>query len=434
MKPRLVLALAVALFALTAQGHEFKMDALINAFVRIDGNEAHVVVRAPLFLLGSARFPVKNIEIDVASATAALDRSAGAIAQSIVLYENGRAVVPTSAHARLSLPSDRSFETYEGATAHVAQPPAADTQIYIDQGYVDAHLVYPIAAPESVFSVRTMAARELGDYVKLAVRYMPARGDERALLISSRSGMVDLNPTWWGAAAGFVGLGIAHILTGIDHLLFLLCLLIPLRSWRPMVAIMTPFTIAHSFTLIGAAFGLAPSGSWFPPFVESAIAASIVYMALENIMGADLRRRLVITGLFGLVHGFGFSYGLQESLQFAGTHLLVSLFAFNVGIELGQLLALTVMVPLLVAVRRYVLRGRVGMIILSALAAQVGWNWMLERGEVLWNTPWPRLTLAGAATTAFWIAGILLAAGMITLAMRKLRLADAPVQVAAAPR
>jgi len=271
MKPRLVLALAVALFALTAQGHEFKMDALINAFVRIDGNEAHVVVRAPLFLLGSARFPVKNIEIDVASATAALDRSAGAIAQSIVLYENGRAVVPTSAHARLSLPSDRSFETYEGATAHVAQPPAADTQIYIDQGYVDAHLVYPIAAPESVFSVRTMAARELGDYVKLAVRYMPARGDERALLISSRSGMVDLNPTWWGAAAGFVGLGIAHILTGIDHLLFLLCLLIPLRSWRPMVAIVTTFTIAHSFTLIGAAFGLAPSGSWFPPFVESAI-------------------------------------------------------------------------------------------------------------------------------------------------------------------
>jgi hydrogenase/urease accessory protein HupE len=262
---------------------------------------------------------------------------------------------------------------------------------------------------------------------------MPARGDERAMVISSRSGMVDLNPTWSGAAAGFVGLGIAHILTGIDHLLFLLCLLIPLRNWRPMVAIVTIFTIAHSFTLIGSAFGLAPSGAWFPPFVESAIAASIVYMALENIMGADLQRRLVITGLFGLVHGFGFSYGLQESFQFAGTHLLVSLFAFNVGIELGQLLALAVMLPLLAAVRRYVLRGRVGMIILSALAAQVGWNWMLERGEVFLNTPWPRPTLAGAATATFWIAGILVAAGVITLAMRKLRLVDARGEVATAP-
>jgi hydrogenase/urease accessory protein HupE len=433
MKHRLVLTLAAALFALNAHGHEFKMDALINAFVRIHGNEAHVVVRAPLFLFNSARFPVKNIELDVANAAAALDRSAFAITRSIVLYENGRAVSPASAHARLSLPSDRSFETYESAAAHVAQPPAADTQIYIDQGYVDAHMVYPIAAPDSVFSVRTLAARELGDYVKLALRYMPARGDERAMVISSRSGTIDLNPTWFGAAAGFVGLGVAHILTGIDHLLFLLCLLIPLRSWRPMAAIVTIFTIAHSFTLIGSAFGLAPSGAWFPPFVESAIAASIVYMALENIMGADLQRRLVITGLFGLVHGFGFSYGLQESFQFAGTHLLVSLFAFNVGIELGQLLALAMMLPLLAVVRRYVLRGRVGTIILSALAAQVGWNWMLERGEVFLNTPWPRPTLADAATVAFWILGILVAAGLITQAMRKLRLVDARGEIATVP-
>ena len=135
-------------------------------------------------------------------------------------------------------------------------------------------------------------------------------------------------------------LGIEHILTGFDHLLFLLCLVIPLRGWRQMLAIVTVFTVAHSFTLIGSAFGLAPSGAWFPPFVETAVAASIVYMALENIMGVDLARRMLITGLFGLVHGFGFSYGLQENLQFAGTHLLVSLFAFNVGIELGQMLVL----------------------------------------------------------------------------------------------
>ena len=127
--------------------------------------------------------------------------------------------------------------------------------------------------------------------------------------------------------------------------------------------------MAHSFTLIGAVFGLAPTGMWFPPFVETMIAASIVYMALENIMGVDIERRVLVTGLFGLVHGFGFSYGLQESLQFAGSHLLVSLVAFNLGIELGQVLALAVMMPLLFLVRRYVLRGRVGMIILGARRA-----------------------------------------------------------------
>ena len=139
------------------------------------------------------------------------------------------------------------------------------------------------------------------------------------------------------AASAFTGLGIAHILTGYDHLLFLLCLVIPLRGWRQILSVITVFTAAHSFTLLGSAFNLAPSGTWFPPFVETAIAASIVYMALENIMGVNLERRVLITGLFGLVHGFGFSYGLQENFQFAGTHLLVSLFAFNVGIELGQI-------------------------------------------------------------------------------------------------
>ena len=199
--------------------------------------------------------------------------------------------------------------------------------------------------------------------------------------MTARSGIVALNPTWWRAATGFVGLGMEHILTGFDHMLFLLCLIIPLRGWRQILAIVTTFTVAHSFTLIGSAFHLAPGGAWFPPFVETTIAASIVYMALENIMGIDFARRMLITGMFGLVHGFGFSYGLQENLQFAGTHLLVSLFAFNIGIEFGQLLVLAFMLPALLVVRRYVLPGRVGMIILSALVALTGWQWMIERGQ-----------------------------------------------------
>ena len=88
--------------------------------------------------------------------------------------------------------------------------------------------------------------------------------------------------------SGFVRLGIEHILSGSDHLLFLLCLVVPLRGWRALLAVVTVFTLAHSLTLLGSAFGLAPRGAWFPPFVETPIAASIVYMALENIVGVDL--------------------------------------------------------------------------------------------------------------------------------------------------
>ena len=134
------------------------------------------------------------------------------------------------------------------------------------------------------------------------------------MVITSRSGRVSLNPSWYQAAGAFVAMGVAHILSGPDHLLFLLCLVIPLVRIRQVIPVITAFTVAHSFTLIGSAYGLAPTGAWFPPFVEAAIAASIVYMALEDIVGVDLRRRWLLTGLFGLVHGFGFSYALKENL------------------------------------------------------------------------------------------------------------------------
>jgi hypothetical protein len=302
--------------AATAPAHEFKLDAVINAFVKIEPGEAQFVVRAPLYLFKAARIPIKNAEIDVDHYAAALERSIGLIEQSLTLTENGKPLATSGGVARLSLPSDRSFTSYENAQAHVVQPLEQDTRIYVDQGYVDARITYPIGSPDSEFAIRTTAGPELGESLKLAVRYLPLNGESRSMVVTSLSGTVALNPTWWRAAATFTGLGVAHILTGYDHLLFLLCLVIPLRGWRKILSVVTVFTIAHSFTLLGTAFDLAPSGTWFPPFVETAIAASIVYMALENIMGVSLERRILITGLFGLVHGFGFSYGLQENFQF----------------------------------------------------------------------------------------------------------------------
>ncbi|MGB8436480.1 MAG: HupE/UreJ family protein [Burkholderiales bacterium] len=403
--------------------HEFKLDAVVNAFVKIEPGEAQLVVRAPLYLFKHVKFPVAGAEIDVDKSAPAVERALSAIQHDITLFEDERLLVASHATGRLSLPSDRSFASYEQATHHVSESLERGTSIYIDQGYVDAQFTYSIRSPSAVFAIRTTAGPELGNALKLALRYMPLNEDSRAMVITSLSGTVALNPAWTHAAAGFIGLGIGHILTGYDHLLFLLCLVIPLRGWRQILSVITVFTVAHSFTLLGTAFNLAPSGRWFPPFVETAIAASIVYMALENIMGVNLERRILITGLFGLVHGFGFSYGLQENFQFAGTHLLVSLFAFNVGIELGQILVLAVMLPALAVVRRYVLPGRIGMIILSAIVADTGWHWMIDRADVLWRTPWPQVSFADLATLAFWIAGILLAASGVSAITKRLRFA-----------
>jgi hypothetical protein len=411
-----------AAVALAAGAHEFSLESLMNAFVRIEQREAHLVIRVPLHAAKTVKFPIKGVQIDLAAAGPAIQGAVESLGREVIIGEDGRPLEPATAVGRLSLPSDRSFDRYEDAVAHVAEVAPPDTGIYIDQGYLDAHFTYAISSPSSRFSIRTRVAPELKDYLKLAIRYLPLGEEGRPMMITSRSGTVNLNPAWYQAAGGFVVLGVEHILSGIDHLLFLFCLIIPFLRLRQVIGVVTAFTVAHSFTLLGSAYGLAPAGAWFPPFVETAIAASIVYMALENIVGADLGRRWLITALFGLVHGFGFSYGLKENLQFAGQNLMVALFSFNIGIEIGQIAVLAVLLPALALLRRYVRSERVGVIILSALVAHTGWHWMLERWDILSRTGLPPLDGQALVTMARWVGGVLIAAGLVRLLGRRVAL------------
>ena len=187
----------------------------------------------------------------------------------------------------------------------------------------------------------------------------------------------------------------------------------------PLAAIVTSFTVAHSVTLIASAFELAPDALWFPPLVETLIALSIVYMAFENIAGVRLRRRWLITFGFGLVHGFGFSFALRETLQFAGSHLLTSLLSFNLGVELGQLLVLALLVPVLHLLFRYVVAEKLGTILLSALVAHTSWHWMTERAAQLaqfqFDPAWPAFDLLLLASAMRWAMLLLIIAGLLWL-------------------
>jgi hypothetical protein len=213
----------------------------------------------------------------------------------------------------------------------------------------------------------------------------------------------------------FVKLGFLHILDGTDHLLFLLCLVIPFRRFGALIPIVTAFTVAHSITLIASAYDFAPSALWFPPLIETLIACSIVYMALENIVGgATVHRRWMIAFGFGLVHGFGFSFALKQTLQFAGSHLLTSLLGFNIGVELGQLLVLALLVPALEFVFRHIVAERMGTIILSALVAHTGWHWMMDRADRLrqFRFEWPLIDAALLATALRVLTVAVLLAGL----------------------
>jgi|HubBroStandDraft_4_1064222.scaffolds.fasta_scaffold20985_2 hypothetical protein len=403
--------LCMFLNSIPANAHDLPLDRIMNGFVKIEPRQADFVVRVPMDLLLGVSFPLSGDHYNIAASGPAVGTALKVLASTLQLWEGNVRLEPSAAAGRLAPLSDRSFEDYDQAAGGVGQPLPPDTPIGFQLGYLDAHFVYPISSPNSVFSIESNLAAELGDYIKLAIRFIPLGEASRAMMLTGASGRVALDPPWYQASVGFIRLGIEHILSGVDHLLFLLCLIIPFRRVRGLIPVITAFTLGHSVTLIGTAYGLAPAGQWFPPFVETAIAVSIVYMALENIVAASLRRRWIIAGLFGLVHGFGFADVLKEQLQFAGSNLLVSLLSFNIGIEIGQLLILCAFVPALALLFRGVMAGRMGIIVVSAIVAHTAWHWMLDRADVLWRTPWPQPTAAGLMVLARWILAIALAVG-----------------------
>ena len=192
-------------------------------------------------------------------------------------------------------------------------------------------------------------------------------------------------------AWGFLREGIRHILTGYDHVLFLLCLLLPSvmrrteQGWRPVaklsqavwpvVGIVSAFTVAHSITLGLAALKLV---SLPPSFIEPAIAVTIILAALDNVWPIFPVRRVVVTFFFGLIHGFGFA-GVLGELNLAPGDFAWALLQFNVGLELGQLMIVVCVTALLFLLRDrpqyrgWVIRGG------SFAAILVGVLWLIER-------------------------------------------------------
>jgi HupE / UreJ protein len=166
---------------------------------------------------------------------------------------------------------------------------------------------------------------------------------------STRVGRFSVGGPITSGLMSFVLLGIEHILTGWDHLLFLLGLLLRGGSWLAVAKIVTAFTLAHSITLALAALDIVVLPD---RLVEAVIALSIAFVAAENLFGKPVvARRWLVSFCFGLVHGFGFSSALRE-LGLASAGLLVSLFGFNTGVEIGQGLVVAVALPALVLLRR----------------------------------------------------------------------------------
>jgi len=426
---RLLMIALAASFA--AQAHDIPNDVTVQAFLKPEGQHLRLLVRAPMKAMRDVEFPQKGPGyLDLARTGPFLSDAATLwIADAIAIYENdSRLPKPQVLATMVSLESDRSFATYEDALAHVTGAGLPlDTNVVWNQTMLDVLFEYPIQSEHSDFAIHPALDR-LGVRTVTALRFLvPGPGGKyvvRAFEFDNDPGIVKLDPRWYQASLRFVREGFLHILDGTDHLLFLLCLVIPFRRFSGLIPVVTAFTVAHSITLIASAYNLGPDALWFPPLIETLIAASIVYMALENIVTTStVRQRWMVAFGFGLVHGFGFSFALKQTLQFAGDHLLTSLLSFNIGVELGQLLVLAVLVAALELLFRYVVAERMGTIILSALVAHTAWHWMMERFDRLrqFRFEWPEINAAFLAGALRWLMLLVIVAALWWLGSGVLR-------------
>jgi hypothetical protein len=314
-----VAVLATALSATSAPAHTGGSTGY--AAIRVEG----AAIRYTLTLWPAAMPPSIADEIHQARAGGAAqrDRLLGFIRDKIALTAQGTRCEP-------------------GAGSLAPPSPAADS----------ITLVVEFACGEEV---RDLAIRDdlfdaFGpDHHTLARIDAPWHSGQFAFSPEARETRVTLASGAAGGLGSFFVLGIEHILTGWDHLLFLLALLLPGGGLLAVAKIVTAFTLAHSITLALAALGIVALPD---RLIEAVIALSIAAVAAENLyLRPTVTRRWIVSFCFGLVHGFGFSSVLRE-IGLPSKNLVLALLGFNVGVEVGQALVVAIALPLFIVVRQ----------------------------------------------------------------------------------
>jgi hypothetical protein len=459
---RIVAVAALVFLAGVAYGHDIPADVTVQILVKPNGNALRVLVRVPLQAMRDMDYPkppgATNADLlDLAGADATLrDAATLWVADYLDLYENGNKLpAPAVVAVRAALQSDKSFASYDEALAHLTAPGLpAETEFFWSQGLLDVLFEYPIGSDRSRFSIEPRLAR-LGIRTLTVLRFLSPLSGVRAFEFIGDPGLVQLDPLWRETARQFVSLGIARFVDSAEGLLFVVVLVAPFRRLRSIAALIAAFLVAESLALLASAVGLSPDALWFPPLVDTLMAASIVYMALENIVittvnkpqssrsshgdvlssvaegirreeelsGAALKRRWIATFAFGLAHGFASSFVLKAAMQLAGSHAWTAILSFNAGTGLAQLVLVAMLIPALGLLGRFLVGEALGVIIVSALAGHAGWHRMADRFELLrkYTFEWPAIDAVFLAAALRWMMLVVIAAACYWLVFGVLR-------------
>jgi HupE / UreJ protein len=355
------------------RGTRIAVATLLLAFVAAGSAHAHVRSTAGFSDIaqrdGAGVRYVLSLEYDVLAAASGLGKSTNPRRQAAVLRDR-RSVLQRylAPRVRVYLDGAQCESTVEDARREDREG-TAYARIVLDVGCPGS----ATGAYQVVYGVFGASDAVVDDHTNVA-RY-DLGGHRGTFVFDSGHQRLDVGETGIASwAPRFVSLGVHHILGGIDHVLFLVALLLGARGARSVVKLASTFTAAHSVTLALATLGWVAVPA---EIVEPLIALSIAYVAAENVIGGESRHRPAIVFGFGLLHGLGFASALSFTDGLGG-QLLASLLAFNVGIELGQGLVVLALFPLLLAVRRFAW-SPVAHAGATVLAVAVGLTWFFER-------------------------------------------------------
>lgn len=302
--------------------------------------------RVSLAALGAAPYVVARMESGqpfryVDMARLAPLAAARVLAAGHAVMVDGREVVPAvlaaAVHVRGSVPP---FATPEQArVAALAATPLPAAMPEIADVVLDAAVRYPGVGPSAFRLVGRIAGGTLGEAPLTSVLLSHRGGGvEQYRLDGTPGAWVDVNPPLWLSAWQFVRAGAAHILEGADHLLLVVCLVAGSAGLRAIALRITAFSIGHACSIAASFYGLLPEQPWLPPAVELLIALSVLATALLLVGRTERGGAPALLFLVGLVHGCGLAYGLRALLSASGPNVVASLFSFNAGVEVGQLL------------------------------------------------------------------------------------------------
>jgi hydrogenase/urease accessory protein HupE len=312
-------------------------------------------------------FVIMDADGDAEVSTAELDAAkpgvANFVASQLIITLDGLA-------AKAAVPGIVSFDNQNNATVELTITGKLKTSLGIESRFLGK---LP-ADHKQYLTVKDTDGHELGK------KLLTPKANTLAIDLNNSGASAAIESHSTSTFIDFLKLGVEHILTGYDHLLFLFSLLVVTRSFWPAIKIITFFTIAHSITLALAGLNIVDMPS---RIVEPLIAATIVYVGLENIARKDkvtTKQRCILTFFFGLIHGFGFAGVLREmGISSIETGILVPLFSFNLGVELGQITVAAIVLPLVWWLHGKAQISRFLVPVGSILTCLAGGYWLLER-------------------------------------------------------